>query len=93
MDLNELFQLYSEKTNKKKEELETIWNEVVKSLKAKGITNENIHRQEFRKRLRSLVWRESRSRNLVEFEGFLLGATRLRDLDEIRRRKALRLYE
>lgn len=80
-------------TGKTIEELETLWNQAQERMERLGITDERAIQKAFRRKLRGAVFGKGKTRRTpVEFFGFLCGASRLIDWDEMRRAKALRKF-
>lgn len=94
----ELIKKYAKSTGKTEEELMEVYTKAETELKAQGLTDERIIKIEFGKRLSTLQWIAEHGsstktrREPIEFFGFILGATRLVDIDEFRRRKAVKEY-
>lgn len=84
---------YSKISGKTVEELEEIWEQAVQAMERVGVKDERAIMGSFRRKLRGAVFGKGKSRRMPqEFFGFVYGASRLIDWDEIRRNKALRRY-
>lgn len=88
------------KTSKKTvEEITDLYTKTKAELEAQGITDDRLVRVELGKKLRNLIWVETHVMNggstrkkPVDFFGFVLGATRLVDTDEFKRRAAIKAF-
>lgn len=85
-----------ETTKKTEEELEQLYKETKEELEKQGIKDDRITKIELGKKLRTLKWIEEHGsatrRKPEQFLGFFLGATRLVDTDEFKRRNAIRAF-
>ncbi len=94
MDKTTYMKKQAKETNKTLEELEEIWQRAKERMDRLGITDEKVIRKAFRRSLRGVVFGKSKGRRTPqEFFGFVVGASRLMDWDEMRRQKAKREYE
>jgi len=97
MDKEKILKKWSKETGKTIEELEEIWEQAVKRMERVGLAdNERAIVGAFRRKLRGAVFGKNRGkssrRTPQEFFGFVFGASRLIDWDELRRQKALKAY-
>jgi len=92
-----LLKAYSQTTGKSVAELRKILEQAKEEAKALGITNDNVIKGKFRRKIASLLISERTGRpprkEPVTFKGFLLGADTVRDIKEQMRRKALKIYD
>jgi len=96
MEKTKFYTQWSKTTGMTKADLEKIWKATVKELAQNSITSERIQIIEFGKRVRKVLWVKTQGnmkrREPIEFVGFIIGTSRLRDIDESKRRKALKAY-
>lgn len=84
---------WAKQTGKTLEELEDIYEQAKERMERLGISEERAIRLAFRRKLRGAVFGKGKGkRTPKEFFGFVYGASRLIDWDEIRRNKALKEY-
>lgn len=87
---------WAKKSGKTMEELEELWEQAVQAMKRVGLEeDERAVQGAFRRKLRGSVFGKKKGgskRTPQEFLGFVFGASRLIDWDEIRRQKALKRY-
>lgn len=93
MDKETYLKKWSKKTKKSIEELEEIWERAKEGMERVGITDERAIMGSFRRKLRGIVYRKGKTKRMPEeFFGFVYGASRLIDWDEIRRNSALKAF-
>lgn len=84
---------WAKQTGKTMDELEELYEQAKERMERLGITDERAIRLAFRRKLRGAVFGKGKARRTPkEFFGFVYGASRLIDWDEIRRNKALRRF-